>query len=497
MKRQMLISLLIVMLILSLTACGRDGEEQKTQLPDAPSPSMPTLEVPSATIPTRPDKPVQKPETAQITEYIPLGGTVEVPVPVKGPWGSEQPFEPEDFGGYYVVDPEKKQIGGELEVVHVFSSSERADQTQVIYEFRGIKNIGTDPVMYRQGSHYDAYALKDGAFRQLEEHSLVGDYTVLGESVHLEFDWAEHDGEFTTTYEPAETRHFWKQYFPDGYVLMGFDLESRTDENGQQVPVWYYALLNLRTGELTDLLAGTEAEGQYHFRDAWMTEDRSGMLLGKFRQEVGHYVLDGFYYLDLTDGKLWSIEKLSGEAAEGCVLLEDRLTCWVLDETNRHRVWSIDLNTMERTGTISEGRYLHALRSDAACLNGRSGSGSRFALQLNDRQDGVALDLYSGERWLIPGLDRSAIPEDCMWLSPDGSKMLFYRKESRERPVIEYLAVLDMERHVFFEFERENDYCSFEYQGEHVMWRTGDSFVVSGGLKDGSGGYDHIYTLTG
>lgn len=489
MKRQMLISLLIVMLILSLTACGRDGEEQKTQLPDAPSPSMPTLEVPSATVPTRPDKPVQKPETAQITEYIPLGGTVEVPAPVKGPWQSEQPFEPEDLEDYFVVDPQKQQIGGELEVEHFCVFSELYPKVQSSYEEGGVFLLGADPVMYRRGSHYDAYTVKNGAVERLEEHSFVGDYTVLGQEIHLEFDWTEHNGQYILSYWPAEPNHQWVQYFPDGSVLMHLELDGYRDEDGRTRCILYPVLLNLKTGELTDLLAGTEGEKLSRYRDGILNGDRSGMLISEHRADG--YEIEQVYYLDLTDGKLYSLEELSGETMDGCVLFGDRLACWVLEETGTHRVWTIDLNTMERGKTISEGCYLHGLRSDT--MSGGRVAGSRFALRVNDQKDVVAIDLYSGERWLIPGLEWSTQMGNDMKLSPDGSKMLFYRTKETENPVVEYLAVLDMERHVFFELDRENEYCS----GEGVGWRTGDSFGVGGSLRDGSGSYRHIYTLTG
>lgn len=485
MKRTLLVILSMMMLAAGLTACS--AGEVEAQPPESASPSMPTLEVPppASFVPTRPDKPVQKPETFQITEYIPVGGMVEAPEPVERPWRSEQPFEPEDLADYFVVDPVKKQIGGELEVEHLYICSELFPRTQTSYIQGGVFLLGADPVMYRRGSHYDAYAVKDGAVEQLEEHSFVGDCTVLGQEIHLEFDWAEHNGEYIFSYFPAEPNHGWEQYLPDGSVLMRLELGG----HGPYLYESYPALLDLKTGELTDLLTGTEGEGLSRYRAGTLAGDRSGMLLCEHRADG--YEIGQVYYLDLTDGKLYSLEELSGETVEGCVLLEDRLICWVLEETGKHKVWTIDLNTMERGETISEGWYLHGLRSDTE--SGDRVDGSRFSLRVNDQKDVVAVDFDSGEHWLVPGLDWSAIPEDRMLLSPDGSKMLFYRNGDRERSVMEYLAVLDMERHVFFEFDRENEYGS----GESVRWMTADSFAVVGGLEDGSESYYHIYSLTG
>ncbi len=178
------------------------------------------------------------------------------------------------------------------------------------------------------------------------------------------------------------------------------------------------------------------------------------------------------YYADLNSRQLYSISEISGEQLCSCSLMGDTIVCWVLEgdviETGAfgtYRIWTIDLNTMQRSNADSTypataftsadvwslsydlyaqtpevflelgGQALGPMpRVGLVFLNGFGTSsswgnlypGSRFAIYVEENQTVRVIDLASGASSVIEGYtwpDKDYPDIECV-ASPGGDKLL-------------------------------------------------------------------------
>lgn len=419
-----------------------------------------------------------------------------------------------DSHGGLTIDPDRIDVGGVLEGTHVHVPNGTARD--------GLFLVWTGEAGYR----YDAYREENGELVKLEPRAFRQEYTVLGQEFLVEFEWVEHDGYWNCTYLPADARFGF--YNLDGNIHAAlFQLEWGREVDGVYQSSRYPVLIDLETGKLTDVLAGTGAEALDIYLAA-VSEDRSKMLLTTYEGAL--------YYVDLTAGKMYGVDQLSGEHAQACSLIGDTLSCWVLEgdsienaQFGSYRAWAIDLKTMERREVFRDVPATAATSHDVWSLNwgtlaqdpagwaamgkgelgepnrvgltfisgfstfsqwGNQYSGTRFAVEADAGRNVWAVDLTTGERiqiegWQWPDVDYPGI--ECV-PSADGEKLLI---RAWKDGTFGELGVLDFVKGTYVQFSRENLNDVNEYD---AYWFDNDSVAVC--ASGGGDEYDYyIYRL--
>lgn len=358
----------------------------------------------------------------------------------------------------------------------------------------GIYLVCTDEVEMRQGSHYDGYYEENGAFVKLEEHSFCQDYTLYGSGIHVEFDWVEHGGSVAMTWVDPDVDFGTYNQAGDSSAILIRLLLTWTEEAGATGWTWYPVLLDLNTGVLTDVLAGTGAERLDHLDQCAISEDHTRMLLGQDREE-GYFL----YYADLAARRLYSVDELSGAHADACSLIGSTLACWNQTE-GYFTAWKIDLNTLERTELFdSVYNAVSPSQTDPGIvfLDGFDGmnrwgnmyAGCRFALEVDEARTVSVIDLVSGVKTPIEGYTWRSNTQRTA--SPDGKKLLLAGGEAGQD--FAYVGVLDYERMTFVEFSRENTNEVYEYL---AYWFDPNTIIICSEATSGSLCNDYyLYSL--
>ena len=321
----------------------------------------------------------------------------------------------------------------------------------------GVYLVCTDEVEMKQGSHYDAYYEENGQFIKLETHTFSRDYQLYGNEIHVEFDWVEHNGSVSMTWVDPEVPFRKENESGDSSAALFMFHITWQDDNSTNNGTWYPVLLNLHTGELTDILSGTEANRMRGIDKCAISPDRTKLLLGQDTEE-GY----SLFYADLTAKQLYRVDELSGQHATACSLIENTLACWNLDD-GKYTAWKIDLTTFERTelfDAVPNAAATPEMDCGIVFMEGFDGwnrwgdmyIGSCFALEVDMEQNVYVIDLATGAKAKIEGY--SWIPDTQRTPSPDGNKLLL--AGGRDGENFTYVGVLDFEEMTFAEFARDN-----------------------------------------
>lgn len=418
------------------------------------------------------------------------------------------------------VEKDPFEIGGIIQATYVH-------YPMYSHARNGVFMVCTDEVMMNSGNHYDAYYVEGQDVIKLEAQHFSQDYQILGNDIHMEFDWVEHNGIVSYTYIDAEVPFRKPNLSGDASAtLFTIDLELPGGLGNTAYPV----LINVRTGELTDICAGTGVEKLPNLYQAAISEDLTKLLLVDWDGKL--------YYLDILNKQLHHVDELSGEKTTECALVGNTLACWALEgasieEPNlgTYRAWSIDLSTFERrelfsgipaTATtsydvwsetyelyrnapdvwekISGGKELKPL--GCAGLHfidgfsktshwGNMYAGTCFALEVDSNRNVFVIDLATGEKNTIPGFlwPEMEYPYITCDPSPDGKKLLIYTYNLDG--YFDTIGVLDFEKKCYNVFDRQN----LGKANEHtVYWFDNDSIIVD--TKDEAGTMDYyIYQL--
>ena len=358
------------------------------------------------------------------------------------------PMANEAYDGMFVQDSFRmgETIAGQY--VHAPSDS---------HARHGVYFLCTDPEEMQQGSHYDAYYEKDGEFVRLENHDFRQTYTLYGCTVSVEGTWAEWDGNTFFTWLPAESPiRCYNQYDKNPQRLVEFDLTLQNAQ-GETYGTVYPALVDLRTGALTDVLAGTQAHTVPHIEKTYITPDHTKMLLVQHMQMENPSAIQ-LLYADLVQHQLYHVDELSGQHADACILIDDVLTCWQTIG-KKVQIWTIDLHTLARTELYpaqtadgqtpdAEIRYLKGF--NRTNYGGDLSDGAHFAVLEDSAHNVLVLDLKTGERTRVPGLDWPQDAEEAWAIaSPDGEKLLLYAGETDTAPA--YMGLLDFSEKRYLE----------------------------------------------
>lgn len=337
----------------------------------------------------------------------------------------------------------------------------------------GVFLVCTDDDHTRQGSHYDAYYESQGTFIRLEEHSFDREYVLHGTTFRVRLDWAEYQDKTILTWVDGDGNFRIPGNGGNPSEQLIQFIFASTNENGEYVESAYPALIDLRTGELRDVLAGTGGDSLTGIGNVAISKDHTKMLLCSQSEEG--YVLS---CLDLTAGKMYSLDELSGERVDGCSLLENSLACWSLTD-GCYRAWRIDLATHRRTELFDSlpradanpegnGGIVFLMGFDSWVHEGNSYTGSTFALEVDEKRNVYVIDLANGERIPVEGYTWA---EDIQQIpSPDGGKLLLAERPDGQ----DYtrVGVLDFTRESFVEFSRENgqrEYLAYWFDEDTVI----------------------------
>ncbi len=381
------------------------------------------------------------------------------------------------------VEEVRADIGGMIEGTYLHTPI-------ASYAEAGVFLICTDEVQMKQGSHYNAYREEDGQLIKVETNRFKKTLEVKGYTFQTDFEWAEVDGRTIITYmEPSA------QYFIDDFAgspektLVLFYCWTQNDEEGYQFTN-YPVFLNLKTGEVTDVLAGTGAESIKEILKAATSEDQTKMLFITQEQTV--------YYVDLLTKKLYNVADLSGEPITDCALVNDRLVCWYNEDAafaagsfGKNRGWSIDLNTLEKTemSGLSERETLF-LGFNTPFATGNMYAGSCFAIQVDAARNTYIVDLKNGTTTMIADFEwPGSFPHIGGIPSPDGRKLLILGEKTGN--AFEYIGVLDFERKVCIQFSRKNNNAVNEHR---AYWFDNEKIVVKTDPSEASTDY-YVYRL--
>ena len=404
--------------------------------------------------------------------------------------------------GAMLVEPGVISIGDQIKGTYVHAP-------EASHARNGVFLVCTDEVMMNAGNHYDAYIEENGQLVQLEEHTFQQDYTILGNQFHVEFQWVDAGGHCVYTYIASNVP--WRKLNLAGSLdatLFSFSCRIPGTERYTDYPV----LINLNTGAFTDILAGTGAEKIPEITQSAISEDLQHMVLVTWDGQL--------YYVNLESKQLYSLDELSGEHAEECILTGSTITCFALEGASiedatlgTYKIWAIDLEALERRELFdalpataatsydvwsetyylaSEGSIwenlggdelsplavegLHFLEGfDQTFHWGNMYSGTDFALAVENDRSVWVIDLATGEKSVIEGftwpeMDFPAV--ECI-PSPGGDKLLI--KWRGATTYYDRIGIVDYSTKTYFEFSREN----LNAVSEHTFyWFDHESILI-------------------
>lgn len=383
------------------------------------------------------------------------------------------------------VDDMKNNIGDVVEGTYIHTPI-------ASYAEAGVFLVCSDEAQMKQGSHYDAYREENGELVKLKVHGFQETLSVNGYTFETDFEWTEVDGRTVITYMEPSAQYLIEDFAgaPEQTLVL-FYCWTQNDEEGYQY-TYYPAFVNLKTGTVSDVLAGTGANELKEIVKAAASEDQTKMLLITSDLSV--------YYADLLAKKLCSVNELSGEPITDCSLIHDTLVCWSMEDPSsesaafgKYRIWAINLNTLERKELpVTADRETLFMGFNTAFSTGNMYAGNCFALQVDEDRNTYIVDLKTGTTTLIAGfLWPGSFPFVGTVPSPDGRKLLIYGEKTEN--CFDYIGVMDFDRKVYIQFSREN---SNEVNEHRAYWFENEKIVIKTDSSEVSTDY-YVYELTG
>lgn len=369
------------------------------------------------------------------------------------------------------VEEGQINIGGVIEGTYIHFPNMSAVRN-------GIFTVCTDDVQMNSGSQYDAYYEKDGEFIRLEEKTFDQTYHLFGNDIRVEFDWVEYNGDVITTFVESEPPFV--KFGGAGDVASTL-MWLQIDPPGEEVFGYYPVLINVRTGELTDICAGLGVENLRQIRQAAISDDITQMIIVDWDGNI--------YYADLVGRKLYALDDLLGQKCAACALVDGMLVAWS-ENYGSVTVRVFDPATWESHETYS-GQPNFISGFDSTIHSSQMYRGTRFALEVDTNQDVHVIDLLNGQRSIIDGfkwLQDSEVFTECV-PDADGNKLLIYSRGSTT--YYESIAVLDFPNKTLVKFSREN----IGKVNEHaVYWNDDDSIIIETSTDDEKKQY-YLYKL--
>lgn len=372
--------------------------------------------------------------TACGVQQTPVTGTA-TPTP--------EPGTPE-AAGFDVLTPDEGED-------YTLSEHEISDAYTLITE--GIVMKCIDDQAMNRGTHYAAYTVENGELVELERHTVSQDYELNGVTYPLDFEWCMNDGKLILPYtgENYPIAEYRYRAAPERVFVPLY----RKDINSL-----YPVMLNLLTGEVTDVLSGVELE---NIQNINVSPSGNHLLLMCSSDALCEDVT--VWHYDIAEKTLTDITDISPHKTGG-TFVSDNIICVCEDGIIRRcNLETGELEELYNANTSGENVRMF----DSSMTAGRYvlfySPGRLFAV---DVIDGAVLDI---------GAVQSEPYSVCYSIYEDKALLMFY-----DGTTVTGLSVVDFEAQTLSEYPvPENFAASGSYPG--INWLSSETFSLDNGAN--------------
>ena len=372
--------------------------------------------------------------TACGVQQTPVTGTA-TPTP--------EPGTPE-AAGFDVLTPDEGED-------YALSEHEISDAYTLITE--GIVMKCLDEQAMNRGTHYAAYTVENGELVELERHTVSRDYELNGVTYPLDFEWCMNDGQLILPYtgENYPIAEYRYRAAPERVFVPLY----RNDINSR-----YPVMLNLLTGEVTDVLSGVELE---NIQNINVSPSGNHLLLMCSSDALCEDVT--VWHYDIAEKTLTDITDISPHKMGG-TFVSDNIICVCEDGIIRRcNLETGELEELYNANTSGENVRMFGSSMTAGRYVLFYSPGRLFAV---DVIDGAVLDI---------GAVQSEPYSVCYSIYEDKALLMFYDGET-----VTGLSVVDFEAQTVAEYPvPENFAASGSYPG--INWLSSETFSLDNGAN--------------
>ena len=345
----------------------------------------------------------------------------------------------------------------------VLTPVEREDYTLSEHEISDAYTLITEGIVMKcldeqamnRGTHYAAYTVENGELVELERHTVSQDYELNGVTYPLGFEWCMNDGQLILPYT-GENYYPIAEYRYRASPERVFVPLYRKDINSR-----YPVMLNLLTGEVTDVLSGVELE---NIQNINVSPSGNHLLLMCSSDALCEDVT--VWHYDIAKKSLTDITDISPHKMGG-TFVTDNIICVCED--------GIILRCNLETGELEE-LYNANTSGENARMLGSSMTAGRYVLFYSpgrlfavDVIDGAVLDI---------GAVQSEPYSVCYSIYEDKALLKFYDGET-----VTGLSVVDFAAQTLSEYPVPEDFAvsSGDYSSPGISWLGSGVFALDNG----------------
>lgn len=344
----------------------------------------------------------------------------------------------------------------------VLTPIEGEDYTLSEHEITGAYTLITEGIVMKcldeqamnRGTHYAAYTVENGELVELERHTVSQDYELNGVTYPLGFEWCMDDGQLILPYtgENYPIAEYRYRATPERVFVPLY----RKDINSL-----YPVMLNLLTGEVTDVLSGVELE---NIQNINVSPSGNHLLLMCSSDALCEDVT--VWHYDIAEKMLTDITDISPHKMGG-TFVSDNIICVCEDGIIRRcNLETGELEELYNANTSGENVRMF----DSSMTAGRYvlfySPGRLFAV---DVIDGAVLDI---------GAVQSEPYSVCYSIYEDKALLMFY-----DGTTVTGLSVVDFEAQTLSEYPVPEDFAvsagNYSYPG--ISWLGSGVFALDNG----------------
>ena len=335
---------------------------------------------------------------------------------------------------------------------YTLSEHEISDAYTLITE--GIVMKCLDVQAMNRGTHYAAYTVENGELVELERHTVSQDYELNGVTYPLGFEWCMNDGQLILPYtgENYPIAEYRYRAAPERVFVPLY----RKDINSL-----YPVMLNLLTGEVTDVLSGVELE---NIQNINVSPSGNHLLLMCSSDALCEDVT--VWHYDIAEKTLTDITDISPHKMGG-TFVSDNIICVCEDGIIRRcNLETGELEELYNANTSGENVRMFGSSMTAGRYVLFYSPGRLFAV---DVIDGAVLDI---------GAVQSEPYSVCYSIYEDKALLMFY-----DGTTVTGLSVVDFEAQTLSEYPVPEDFAvsagNYSYPG--ISWLGSGVFALDNG----------------
>ncbi|GEM_PF-2762054 len=345
----------------------------------------------------------------------------------------------------------------------VLTPVEREDYTLSEHEISDAYTLITEGIVMKcldeqamnRGTHYAAYTVENGELVELERHTVSQDYELNGVTYPLGFEWCMNDGQLILPYT-GENYYPIAEYRYRASPERVFVPLYRNDINSR-CPV----MLNLLTGEVTDVLSGVELE---NIQTVEVSPSGNHLLLMCSSDALCEDVT--VWHYDIAKKSLTDITDISPHKMGG-TFVTDNIICVCEDGIIRRcNLETGELEELYNANTSGENARMLGSSMTAGRYVLFYSPGRLFAV---DVIDGAVLDI---------GAVQSEPYSVCYSIYEDKALLKFYDGET-----VTGLSVVDFAAQTLSEYPVPEDFAvsSGDYSYPGISWLGSGVFALDNG----------------